>query len=288
MCYDPNLPKLLKNTQEWFASIITRPINIQNEMMRISPSGKPMEIEALEHILPSPTLKPHQRIELYNQQYWWRLLNTLHEIFPFLTRLFGYTDFNAKIAFPYMVKYPSNHWSLNEIGSRLPQWILEEYHEPDQELCYRAALIDCAHNDSFFVPELPAVDTDLETLFSTPLQLQPYLHLYQFPYDLFTFRKDLMEQEPEYWEENDFPELPKGKVYSFVLYRTKNLDMAWKEISSTEYALLGLFQKGGSIENGCEWLEGEPKEIQEEAEKGLQKWFQEWSLRKWLVKVTDA
>ena len=134
MKYDEHVPSLLKREQQWFGSIISRPIDVDSKMNPMSPSGIPMEVEAAEHITPSPTLRSAQRIQIYNQQYWWRLLNTLHDIFPLTTRLFGYQDFNRTIGMPYLTKYPPCHWSLTLIGERLERWVEEDYHAGDKEL----------------------------------------------------------------------------------------------------------------------------------------------------------
>src|SRR4051794_31429096 len=98
--YDSKVPLQLKKELQWFASILARPIDQENQMNPISPSGLSMELEAAQHIAPSPTLRPSQRIQIYNQQYWWRLINVLHESNPMLVRLMGYLDFNRNIAIP--------------------------------------------------------------------------------------------------------------------------------------------------------------------------------------------
>jgi hypothetical protein len=248
-----------------------------------------MEIEAAEHIVPSPTLRPAQRIQIYNQQYWWRLLNILHDIYPMLTRLFGYYDFNRTIAVPYLTKCPPRHWSLNLLGDRLVGWLEEDYHAEDKDLVIDAARIDFAFNDSFLAGELPPLAEDLnpdgggmDEVLEKPLFLQPHIHLFKMKHHLFDFRNELLEKEPEYWLENDFPLLKKEKSYYFVLYRNGVNDISWKEISAGEHHLLELFHKGISVDNACQWLEKQDGELSEAAMENLQQWFQEWAQRGWL------
>src|SRR5690606_39116743 len=126
----------LKELQYWFAEIISRPIDMDNKINPITPSGKPIEEEAAKYIIPSSTLTPGQRMEIYNQQFYWRLLDILHETFPLLARLFGYRDFNEKLGFPYISTHLPDHWSLNQLGKRLPRWIEQHYHYMDKELVY--------------------------------------------------------------------------------------------------------------------------------------------------------
>ncbi|MCE5319184.1 MAG: DNA-binding domain-containing protein, partial [Parachlamydia sp.] len=149
MTYDSKVPTPLKETQQWFGSIIARPVDGNSCMDPISPSGQPIQVEASQYIRPSPTLQPAQRIQIYNQQYWWRLLNALQESFPLVTRLFGCHDFNISIGMPYLQKYPPCHWTLNVLGDNLPAWVEEYYSDDDRKLIRDAALIDCAFCHSF-------------------------------------------------------------------------------------------------------------------------------------------
>ena len=202
-------PSKLKKIQEWFGSIISRPIDQDSRMDPLSPSGIPMEEEARAYILPSPTLPAHRRIELYNQQYWWRLLTSMQESFPMVTRLFGYREFNRVIATPYLVKYRPEHWNLNALGRRLPQWIEEEYEGGDKALILDAAKIDLAYEYSFTAGHFPSITlqdlADEKQFFETKLYLQPHIVLFTLPYDLFTFRGVFILNKPEHWEQTPFP-----------------------------------------------------------------------------------
>lgn len=287
--YDSTLPEILKKNQIWFASIITRPIDDCSRMMPISPSGIPMEVEASEFIVPSPTLKPHQRIELYNQQYWWRFLTNLQENYPLVTRLFGYYDFNQTIAIPYLVKYPPNHWSLNCLGERLPEWVEEDYHAEDKSAIWNAASIDRAFHNAFVAPEYTPLDLsqfsihkDLSSILDDKLYLQPHIYLFEMPYDLFSFREKMVAQDGDYWIDHPFPELSRDKTYYHILYRNQRKRIAWEPISAGEFYLLSLFISGCTINEACELLEKQEKSIYNEALSNLSDWFSKWAARRWL------
>lgn len=284
------LPKALKDTQDWFASIITRPIDDDSRMEMISPSGQPMEAEAAKYIVASPTMAPHRRIELYNQQYWWRLTSTMQETFPLVMRLFGYYGFNNEIVVPYLQKYPPQHWSLAELGKKLSTWVEEEYTAKDKKLVYDAVCLDWAFNEAFIAPHLPPLNlanlpdsSNPDNLIHLPLHLQPHLNLFAWNYDLFAFRHTFLGKDPDFWLDNDFPDLPKNKPFFFVFYRNQRQDIEWKEISAAEYHLLMFYKKGSTIEEACQFLENHPdRTISEEASQNLQNWFQEWTVRGWL------
>lgn len=287
MTYDPKVPAPLKETQQWFGSIISRPVDGNSCINPFAPSGQPIEAEASQYIRPSPTLQPAQRIQIYNQQYWWRLLNALQESFPLVTRLFGCQGFNFIIGIPYLQKFPPCHWTLNVLGDRLPGWVKECYTADDRALIYDAAQIDCIFCQSFTAAQLPPIATpvngDLGALLELKLHLQPHVQLVSMPYDLFSFRVAFLKEPTEYWVENNFPPLAKERQYHWVVYRNHKNDISWAEISPAEYGLLKLFQKGISIASACDWIEGQEEAVVKDASQNLHRWLQEWVVRQWLT-----
>lgn len=287
-------PCSLKTTQEWFASVITYPLGDNDTISSYSPHGFLIAEEATRYIVPSSTLKPHQRLQIYNQQYWWRLLNTLHINFPLVTRLFGRNGFNEQIGIPYLMKYPPNHWSLSAVGERLPGWISECYLEPDQNLVHHAATLDWAFTASFIAPQLKTLDLARliqqkpESLLNTPFYLQPHIHLFTWEYDLLTFRDKFLEQDADYWIENRFPDLPKGKTYRFILYRNAKNNLAWREITQGEYLLLTCFKTGSSMASACEFMETQEPALYNEVATNLQKWIQDWTQLGWLTQESNV
>ncbi len=285
--YDPQVPEELKRTQLWFGSIIGRPIDDDHLMLPISPSGNSMEEEAPQYISPSPTLASHERIQIYNQQYWWRLLSLLHDIFPFLTNLFGYADFNRLIGFPYICHYRPEHWSLTFLGTLLPKYLKETYWEADRRLIVDAAMIDEAFNEAFFVEGMPPINMPVKAeqkaihdLVETKLYLQPHVYLYNLPYHLFKFRADLLEPDNgDHWLDLPLPKLEQDSRYYFMLFRnTQNL-VEWRKISAAEYYLLRMIKKGSSAAEACTWLEKQRKSLLNDATEHLHSWFQEWTLQ---------
>lgn len=287
--YDRKVPRSLKNLQEWFSSIIVRPLGDNSVMNPISPKGSPMELESTSYISPSPTLKSHERIQIYNQQYWWRLLSTLHETFPLATRLLGYYEFNQKVGYPCVEKYCPDDWSLNHFGDKLPKWVKEDYQGPHKLLMEGAVDVDYAYNECFFAGELKPIDLMAaakeegdSTAFSKKIYLQSHVFLFEFPYHFFLFREKMLEKDPDYWVKRKLPKLSKDKQHYFVLYRNQYLNISWAEVNQYEYQLLKRFKEGDTIENVCEWLEAQDVKFVEAASEKLHLWFQSWTIHRWL------
>jgi hypothetical protein len=287
--FDSAAPGKLKKTQLWFAGIITQRIDEDSRIPPCAPSGTPIEEEACIFIKPSPTLRPAQRIELYSQQYWWRLLSILHDTYPFVTRLFGHHDFNQTLGIPYLMAYPPNTWSLNALGNNLPQWIFDNYHNSDKKLVQNAAELDFGFHDCFVAPQLKPLQSeatsqleDFSPLLTRTLYLQPSVALFQFDYDLLNFRMEFLKEPPEYWIDNNFPPLEPTPL-SLVVFRNSNNHTVWNTLTEAEIKLLNCFRKGSTIEEACNWIEQQDKSIYEEAEKNLHLWIQSWIVKKWLT-----
>lgn len=266
----------LSTLQQWFASIITTPLDGESIQ---SPTcfGTPIEKEAARYITPGPTLPPHKRIEIYNQQYWWRLINSLHEAYPLVLRLFGYHAFNYQIAIPYLQAFPPKHWSINHLGDQLLVWLKTHYKAEDRSIIYHAARVDLAFYQALLAQQLPPLQTLHDQLAQTTLYLQPSCTLFFLPYNLFAFRQELLKQTPEYWEQaNHFPSLKKGRYY-FLLGRTPSSHLLFTPLKSAAFALLSCFEKGSSIEKACQWLETQSPKRQKEALTGLTTWFRLWT-----------
>lgn len=275
--FDQLVPKPLLEIQKWFGAVIAAPLKKDDLISPISPSGKSIKDEANAFIIPSEGLEPFERIQIYNQQYWWRLLAIMQDAFPCVLRLFGYRDFNELIAVPYMTRYQPNDWSLNTLGSRLIPWIEEFYNHEDKPLVLDAARLDYAYQTIFFTQDKPRLDASSEDFSVKPLYMQPSACLLDFPYDMVEFRKNLLKHEPEHWLEQPFPELKKEPTF-ILIYRTPRGLFKTKSISETESRLLSHFQEGMTIDALCEWVEKQPEAFRQETEANLQKWFSEWTV----------
>lgn len=280
MPFDLKVPESLKNTQVWFGGVIAQPIDTQSRINPIAPSGKPIKEEACDYIKPSVEMRPYQRIQIYNQQYWWRLLTAMQENFPTVVRMFGYTDFNYELVIPFLQEYPPSTWALDRIGEEFPVWLEENYKKKDKPLVLNAAKLDQAFNTSFVAPHLPQYSP---SKMEDKITLQPHLELFEFPFDLCAFRKEFIKESTEHWTDNKFPKIKKNKTYFTALYRNDQNLIAWKEIEKEEYILLQHMRGGYTIEEICTWLDTQGEQLQKKVMANLQVWFQAWSARRWLA-----
>lgn len=294
MTFDVKAPEKLKSIQVWFGKVIARSLTDDNTIQPLSPSGKPINEEASAVIAASPTLNPSERIEVYNQQYWWRLLTTLQETFPLLTRLFGPDGFDRNVAVPFLEKYPPNHWALHLIANRLPQWLEKTYKGKDRSLVLMSAKIDLAYNLSFVMDQYPSIAPEMlsdpskmEEIEKQKLFLQPHIYFFEMESNILPFRFEMMKQEAKYWLDHDFPKLEHfadNRKHHFIIYRMPNFLVAFDELDASEAALLRRFTAGCTIDGLCDWLSDQHAKnvITSEATEKLHLWFQRWISRGWL------
>ena len=185
---------------------------------------------------------------IYQQQYWWRLLSVMQEIFPSLVAIFDYEDFNRLIAEPYLSEHPPTGWFISYIGSDLPRWLNRSYRKKNGPLLIQLAKLDLAYEDLLFAEILPKIDlSDIAQCEVKTLFLQPFVHLFELDPNLFVFRGQLLEYPPDHWQTHPLPQYKKvsGKRFS-VLYRNQEKNH-YEEISPEFFSLLSRFQKGAKL-----------------------------------------
>lgn len=261
MKFDQKAPTRLTRLQVWFAEIITQKMLDDRSIQPTTSRGNSLVDEAKAFITETPTLSAIDRLQLYNQSYWLRLLDALHEEYPFLTSLFGTESFDNEIAIPYLLSHPPSHWSLNDLGKDLVTWLEANYTQDDKRLIMQAASIDWACQQSFFAKGLPSIDLEqytgqnAEKLLSRPLILQPHVHLFETWGHFMHFREAFLKENPDYWLDHDFPELVKDRPYFFLIYRTPKLTISWDELTQDEFHFLSLFKRPNTLDEAIQALD---------------------------------
>ena len=82
----------LETLQREMAAAIMQPLTPDEDMRPIAPDGRPMSEVAATFIAPNSQLSAFERLEIYNRQYWYRVLSALAEDFPALRAVVGSDD----------------------------------------------------------------------------------------------------------------------------------------------------------------------------------------------------
>src|SRR5271155_1960841 len=109
----------LLQLQRKMARAVMLPLTPAENMRAKSPGGRSMRAVAAELIKPNDRLTSFERLEIYNRQYWFRILSALAEDFPGVRAVLGERRFDA-MAKAYLTDCPSASFTLRNLGSRLP------------------------------------------------------------------------------------------------------------------------------------------------------------------------
>lgn len=178
----------LAQIQREMARAVMMPLTRDEEMQRETPDGKPMARVAASFIAPNSKLTSFERLEIYNRQYWFRVLGALAEDFPALRSVIGARAFEA-MSVAYLTAHPSRSFTLRNLGSHLAGWLAKNPHYAGRRasLAQDVARIEWAFVEAFDNAEHdPLTLEQISTLDgSSRLGLQPHLRLVElgFPVD---------------------------------------------------------------------------------------------------------
>lgn len=116
----------LDRIQRWMQAVIMHPggvlPGISSEDARLQIAVSPAQVDHV--ITRSHSLTSIERLEIYANAYYARLLECLHEEFPALVHAVGEEAFDA-LAIGYLQNYPSTSYTLAQVGSSFPKYLAE-------------------------------------------------------------------------------------------------------------------------------------------------------------------
>jgi hypothetical protein len=167
--------------QRLMASAVMRPLGRGDVMKTRWIDGRPTKKIAESFIKPNNRLTSFERLEIYNRQYWIRIRQCFYEDYPGLRAILGDKKFE-RLADAYLSKFPSQSFTLRNLGSRLVKFIEAEprWVSPQKQLALDMARLEWAHTEAFDnEAKAPLKVEDLRGLDAAKirLQLQPHLTL---------------------------------------------------------------------------------------------------------------
>jgi len=117
----------LEQIQREMAHAVMTPLTPDEEMRKETLDGHSMARVAASFIAPNTRLSAFDRLEIYNRQYWFRVLGALAEDFPALRSVIGSRAFDA-MSVAYLNAHPNRSFTLRNLGSRLSDWLIANPH----------------------------------------------------------------------------------------------------------------------------------------------------------------
>lgn len=192
----------------------------------------------------SSRLSAQQHLHIYRRSYTARLRECMQAQFSALAYALGPGLFTA-FADDYLVTYPSESYTLNELGKRFPAFLQEtrpDANEPVKEqwpdFMIELAAFEFALAQVFDEPEASACTTAVSTTADELLTPGPILHLFAHTHPVCTYYLQVTHGHK--------PDLPLPADTWCAVVRV-NYKLGLFQLSAGQYALLALVQKFGNI-----------------------------------------
>jgi hypothetical protein len=290
----------LRAIQRAFAAGVMRPLTKDQRMQPTWVDGKPTADAVSKIVKPNDRLTSFDRIEIYNRQYWFRLIDCFYEDFPGLRTLIGEKRF-YDLTIAYLTKYPSDSFTLRDLGNRLEKFLDQEpgWIAPHEALARDIVRLEWAHIVAFDSEALPPLEIDAlldgRDPASLRLAFQPHLTFLacEYPVDNFILAVRRRE-EPRGGASNAIDERvrpkmtrkvprPKAEKIWLAVHRSDH-SVFYKRLEPEAWLICSALQKGLPLQAACEKaLRG--KKVGPEFGTKLQGWFAQWASFGWFCLV---
>jgi hypothetical protein len=250
-------------------------------------------------VKPNDRLSSLERLQIYNRQYWFRLLDCLYDDFPGLRAVVGEKHFR-ELSVAYLNAHPSQSFTLRNLGEKLPRFLEQrkEFLGRSKRLALQMAHFEWAQIVAFDDPGWPALDP--ATIFggnfdTAVLHLQPYISLLELDYPLDDYILAVKKEESHRSEaarnerspsvKEEHVALPKASKTYLAVHRHQN-SLYYKRLDRAAFALLRSLKSGEALGPACEkaaQLLNEDICNENECAPTIQGWFAEWSSLQWLT-----
>lgn len=279
------------------AGAVMRPLTSQGAMQPRDASGRPMAQVVGEFIKPNDRLTSFERLEIYNRQYWFRLLDCFYDDYPGLRAVLGDRRFD-QLAHAYLEHHPSSSFTLRNLGRRLIAFLEEEpkWIEPRPQFAMDMARLEWAHVEAFDNEARPALAagvfaaSDPETL---RLRLQPHITLLQLSCEADNFLISVKQGSRLRGEASNAVELHPTRARArlkrqlkaretFLAVHRHQDSVYYKRLERVQFALLTELSEGASVAHAC----GEAAALEPARDWGtdLRRWFSDWAGLGWFCK----
>jgi hypothetical protein len=288
-------PMGLAAMQREMAAAIMTPLISNDHMRAVSADGRPMDSVAASFIAPNSLLSAFERLEIYNRQYWYRVLDSLAEDFRALRAVLGDLAFEA-LSVAYLTAHPSHSFSMRNLGSKLPEWLAANprYAGRRHLLALNVVRIEWAFVEAFDSAErTPLTLNQIATLDAgSHLALQPHLRLMALDYeadDLVLALHDRQKRETsEAGQRHDYTatapvKLPKlRRKPTWVAAHRVDLRVYYRRLTREEFQTLAAIRLNLPLADSLEAGFQGSRVLESHRPRQVQEWFANWAELGWV------
>jgi hypothetical protein len=237
-------------------------------------------------VKPNDRLTAFERLEIYNRQYWFRLLDCLYEDYPGLRAALGDARF-MRLAVAYLERHPSRSPLLRNLGDRLVDFLAAEpeWSRPHGTVARDMARLEWAQVVAFDGASRPSAT--LVKLAGLPperifLRLQPYATLLDLthPVDEVVLRLLKQDSKLRSGASNAVESIARPRRRSIasriprratwlLVHRQEN-SVYFKRLNRAQFGVLRALNDGASLADACARLDAKHAG-------NVAAWFQNWA-----------
>ena len=254
--------------------------------------GRPTAEVVAEFIKPNDRLTSFERLELYNRQYWFRLIDVMYEDYAGLAAILGRLAFN-RFCEAYLTRHPSRSGLLRYLGREIVNFIDEQptLTAPYTEMARDMARFEWAQVEAFDAESRPPLTID-DLLGKDPAQtrltLQRYVSLLDLNYAVDHLLLAVKKQPTRSEASNATDGISHGprrrrsakaEKVRLVVHRLNNV-VYLKRLVPEAFAILTALASGATIAEAVQC--GTPDDANAAAWAGqVGQWFKDWMSFGW-------
>jgi hypothetical protein len=254
----------LREVQERFFRLLLAPEGVERGLVSLG-----LAAGDLDAILASDARRSAvERLDIYANMYFWRILDAMADMYPRVWRVQGRARFHNLVT-DYLLKYPSTHPSLRNVGAALPRFLAERP-DPDRPWLADLAALEWARHDVFDLADAEPLTMETlralppEAFAALPLSLVPAARLLHFSWSV----DETWEAATEDLEGG--PLAPPAPGDRAVLVWRQGLEVQHRALEPREAHALAMVAPGTRFGLVCDWLAGElPEDAAAQAGFGL-------------------
>ncbi|HUO35216.1 MAG TPA: DNA-binding domain-containing protein [Candidatus Acidoferrum sp.] len=284
--------------QRRMARAVMTPLTPGENMRRKTADGRSMHRVAASFIKPNDRLTSFERLEIYNRQYWWRVLSAFGEDFPGVRAVLGDRRFEA-LAKAYISDCPSRSFTLRNLGSRLPEWLRRHsgFAGSRHALTLDMARLEWADIEAFdgaAEPALSAQDLAEANAARVRLRLQPYISLLALRYPVDDLLLNVRKEEDTAFASNAFVQRKKRKHVSavarlrpapiFLAVHRHDESVYFRRLDREEFEILQGLHHGETLGRAVEAAMRRSSMPLADRPEMVQHWFRAWASLGWFCR----
>ena len=295
------IPMPLAELQRTMAAAVMQPLTSDERMRSHARDGRPMQVIAESFIAPNSRLTAFERLEIYNRQYWFRVLGALAEDFPALRAVVGGRRFEA-IAVAYLAEHPSRSFTLRNLGSQLADWLAAHAALAGrrQGLAVDVARVEWAFVEAFdsakcaslSLEQVAALDGD------SRLALQPHLRLMELNHAADELVVELQRKEKRRASEagvkHEDDEAGAALVHglrpraTWLAAHRVDLTVYYRRLAREEYLVLQALAQGRPLGEALETGFAQSRISAQRRAARVREWFSTWAELGWICAAQAA